>query len=189
MHAQACIDREAAVVKAVPARYPAGAERLNADVQTLVEIHADGSIASTATYRTSNDSRLDDAADDAANASTFRAAAKNCVEYSSIVILHTPFTNGTRTLVPAAADCIESGALLKSLARPATRQSRTRGDAIVDVTVDSDGKIASADLLQPTGNDRLDAEALRIAKASTYYPGHANCGLLRASVRLELQFR
>jgi TonB family protein len=187
-----CVDRAASAENAVSPEFPEGVEKVSAETYTLVELHADGSIASTSVYRTSQNEQLDNAADEAANKSTYRAARKNCVAYSSFVILKTPFNGGDKKLDPATTDCAESAALVKSLAKPADRNSAKRGKrtgtVIVDVTVDADGTVSSSEVVETSGVDLLDADALRVAKASAYYPGRSACKPIQSSVKLELTY-
>jgi len=187
-----CIDRAAAVDKAVSPSLPDGVEKISAETYTLVELNADGSIASTSVYRTSQNERLDDAADEAANKSTYHAARKNCVAYSGFVILKTPFDGGEKKVEPATPDCAESAALIKDLAPPAAKNSAKRGkrtgSVTVDITVGADGAVSAAEVVETSGIDLLDADALRVAKQSTYYAGRSACKPIESSVKLELNY-
>jgi len=191
-HIAGCVDRLAALDTTVSPSVPADVEKVSAQTFTLVEIHADGSIASTGVYRSSQNERLDQAADEAASKSTYHAARKNCVAYSSFVVLRTPFEGGEKTLAPATQACAESAALLKSLAKPADKNSTSRskrsGSAIVDVTVGTDGTVSASEIVETSGIDSLDADALRVAKASSYYPGRSGCKPIESSVKLELTY-
>jgi TonB family protein len=187
-----CVDRLASINVAESPTFPDGMDKESAETYTLVELHADGSIASTSVYRTSQDPKLDDAADEAANKSTYRAPRKNCVAYSSFVILKTPFNGGDKKIAPAEQDCAESAALIKGLAKPADKNSAKRGkrtgSVTVDVTVAADGTVAQSEVVESSGVDLLDADALRVAKASTYYPGRTACKPVESSVKLELTY-
>src|SRR5471032_2963111 len=174
-----CVDRPASVAVAESPSFPEGMEKMSAETYTLVELHADGSIASTGVYRSSQDMKLDDAADEAANKSTFHAPRKNCVAYSGFIILKTPFNGGDKKVAPVEAECAESAALVKNLAKPADKNSAKRGkrngSVTVDVTVAADGTVSASEVVETSGVDLLDADALRVAKASSYYPGRSAC--------------
>lgn len=183
-----CVDRAAAPLRPVVAPYPRGIERVTGEAYIAVNLHADGSIASTGVYRSSNVIEFDDAALRAAQEARYRPGIANCVAYSSGLVVRVGFAGGKAKVEPDTAKCAATDAMLGALARP-DRRAKLRGTVSVGLTVEPDGSLQDVELIDGSGNNRLDREALRIAKASTYTPGRADCEPIESSLQLELRFR
>jgi TonB family protein len=135
-----------------------------------VTLDAAGHVTGASIYTSSGDTVLDNAAVDAAKRSLYAPGQTNCKPSGGTFAVQVSF-EGTVTqgndVCPREATAVSLVAPDASMLRGTTAgQIQVR----VGVTIDPDGKLTTARILQSSGNMALDRAALAAARESTYRP-------------------
>ncbi len=71
----------------------------------------------------------------------------------------------------------------------AAKSAGIQGTCIIEVVVNSSGRVTSARIVKSSGNRSLDAEALRCARSARYHPAMKNGKAFAAKARLPFRFK
>jgi TonB family protein len=147
-------------------------DRITGTVVATVAVTLDtsGNVIAATIYQSSGDAALDQAAIDAAKRSTYSPGAADCKPAGGTFAVQFQF-EGKRA---ADATCPHPARVV-GLAAPDGSAIRTSGlwqniVVAVEVTIDPNGKLVEARVVQSSGNMALDQAALNAARQSTYEP-------------------
>lgn len=142
----------------------------------LVDTDSTGAVAKTSLELSSGDIALDIFTRNGIERTAFIPESRNCVAFShrskfGIGLSAEPtYPADSLTAKDATPDCAREVVTL--FAEPAPpgdpRRGTASGRAIVTVTVDENGRVAETALTRSADNALLDAEAVRVARASKY---------------------
>jgi len=155
---------------------PAGMRPTRSIAGFLVDVDSTGIVTKTAVLQSSGDIVLDIFSRDGIEKTTFVPESRNCVAIGTqakfgIGLANVPTVPaGEPTPVPEILDCTSAvdSAIVDPAAPGDPRRGSASGRAIAQVSIDEHGAVTAAAITRSANDPLLDAETLRVARASTY---------------------